>query len=73
MQEQRLEEAGFTRKPGSAPLNLQRGYLALIDEHRNLIIQEALRQTEGNNSKAAELLGMDKGNFSRLRKRITGK
>ncbi|NLB64385.1 MAG: nitric oxide reductase transcriptional regulator NorR [Fibrobacter sp.] len=64
------ENAPTNSSPTTPKIDLQQGYSNLIESFRAKIIAEALRQTEGSNSKAADLIGMDRGNFSRLRQRL---
>jgi DNA-binding NtrC family response regulator len=50
-------------------LNYQEAKQKVLDDFNRRIIGNALKENEGNVSKAAETLGMDRGNFQRLMRR----
>ena len=44
----------------------------LVQHIENVVIQKALIKTHGNQTKAAELLQMNRGTFRKIRKRAEG-
>jgi two-component system response regulator AtoC len=55
--------------PVVSGLNYNEAKMKVLDDFHQRIIGKALQENEGNVSRAAETLGMDRGNFQRLMRR----